>query len=259
MAIATWQDILRRKILYFALVILVLVLAGVYHTARVIGMAQEAGETGNIPAMAMSLVSHVASVFGVYGMIFALFFGSTALSSDTRERLVAGVLARPIHRWEYLLGKWCGVLLFTLSFVATGIALASGIAVAYDVSLPRTFWFGLAGSVVRVFLLSGVAIGFSVFMAPVLAGVASLFVTILPGMVAERLHHPDLLWRFVSYATLYLCPAEMPAELLDLDKSILVPDFRLYLKVMTENVAYVVVVFGLACAAFSHRDAPLKP
>jgi ABC-2 family transporter len=70
-----------------------------------------------------------AASFSFYGVLAAIVLGSTSLYRELEHRTVFPILSRPIRRWEYLLGKYAGIVLTVAVFVlvetATVLALLS--------------------------------------------------------------------------------------------------------------------------------------
>jgi ABC-type transport system involved in multi-copper enzyme maturation permease subunit len=78
----------------------------------------------------------------LYGIVVALVLGATALHRELELKTAFPILARPIARWEYLVGKFAGVWLTLLAFVAvdTGalllsVALIGGGSIAHVLGL----------------------------------------------------------------------------------------------------------------------------
>ena len=90
----------------------------------------------------LRVVSDLGSAtISLYGLIVAVVIGATSLFREIELKTVFPILARPIHRWEYLVGKFLGtwLTLAVFIFVNTGI-LQSAIAVLSG----RSVWAVLA-------------------------------------------------------------------------------------------------------------------
>src|SRR6516165_36607 len=60
----------------------------------------------------------VAAVsLSLFGVVVAIVLGSTSLHRELQLKTVFPILSRPIRRWEYVLGKYLGMLLTVLVFV----------------------------------------------------------------------------------------------------------------------------------------------
>jgi len=64
----------------------------------------------------------IAFMFGFVLVMTAAFFGSPAIATDLESGIAQAMLARPLPRASYLLGRWLG-----LAVVIVGYAIASGL------------------------------------------------------------------------------------------------------------------------------------
>jgi Cu-processing system permease protein len=60
--------------------------------------------------------------FSLYGVVIAVVLGSTSLYRELEHKTIFPILSRPIRRWEYLIGKYCGAVLTVLVFIAVEAA-----------------------------------------------------------------------------------------------------------------------------------------
>src|SRR5512138_1237065 len=67
------------------------------------------------------------SSISIFGMLIAIFIGIGLVYKELEKRTVYALLAKPVHRYEWILGKYLG-LLFTLlvnvAIMTVGLALA---------------------------------------------------------------------------------------------------------------------------------------
>ncbi len=116
-----------------------------------------------------------AAAISIYGLVAAVVIGATSLFREIELKTVFPILARPIRRWEYIVGKFLGTWLTLAVFILanTGIlesavALLSGrnvwlVVSAWGISfallaavmrwLPRCRTFALAPWALLVFVM----------------------------------------------------------------------------------------------------------
>jgi len=63
-----------------------------------------------------------AASLSLFGVLVAIVLGSTSLYREIELKTVFPILSRPIRRWEYLLGKYLGILLTVAVFIAVDAA-----------------------------------------------------------------------------------------------------------------------------------------
>jgi hypothetical protein len=141
-----------------------------------------------------------------------------------------------------------------------GVAIAAASVEYYQVDHTATLWLGCAESVVAVIYLSGVSLGLSTAMPPMVAGGLTWLIKLLPLMVSDWLKHPRWIVRALAHAVYYFAPANMPVDLVStsFNKELVHPDYGLYAQVLGENTLYAIVVFALGCAVFARREARLR-
>ena len=143
------------------------------------------------------IVSLGLSAISVIGLLMAVFIGVGLVSKEMDKRTLYALLAKPVRRWEFLLGKFGGLLL-TLS-VNTAAMAAGLFAALYFVkhSLER----GDAVTLVAIYfillklaLVVALALLFSCYTTPLLAilftaglYVSGLFVNEMKSLHGETL------------------------------------------------------------------------
>src|SRR5207237_2003946 len=63
----------------------------------------------------------------LFGLVIAIFIGIGLVSKVIEKRTLYTILSRPVRRWEFILGKFCGLvgtLVVNTFFMAVGIFAA---------------------------------------------------------------------------------------------------------------------------------------
>jgi len=90
-----------------------------------------------------------AASISIYGIVVAVVLGATSLYRELELKTIFPILARPIRRSEYLLGKYLGTVLTLAVFIAANsgvLLLALGAQAGRPVALP----LGIAASATLV-------------------------------------------------------------------------------------------------------------
>lgn len=80
-----------------------------------------------------------AASISIYGIVVAIVLGATSLYRELELKTIFPILARPIRRWEYLVGKYLGTVLTLAVFIAanSGVLLLSlGVEAGRPVAVP---------------------------------------------------------------------------------------------------------------------------
>lgn len=119
----TVGEALRRRVLW-VLVVLALLAVGLtaWGVSVLVGGAREDGVSElNIKFVVSQILIFIAFMFGFVLVMTAAFFGSPAIGADLESGVAQAMLARPLRRSSYLLGRWLGLVV-----VIVGYAVASG-------------------------------------------------------------------------------------------------------------------------------------
>jgi len=89
-----------------------------------------------------------AASISIYGVVVAVVLGATSLYRELELKTIFPILARPIRRWEYLVGKFLGTVLTLAVFIAANsgvLLLALGVAAGHAAALPIGIALGVTG------------------------------------------------------------------------------------------------------------------
>lgn len=255
-----FQEVLRRRVFYIVLLLALLITLMIGSQLFFLRMAQEAGEREIITTIGADIVQNSLQTWDSAAMFLALFLGAIAISSEISGKTIVHVMSRPVERWIYLLGRWFGVLIFLWLFLAIGIVGALLISLWLGVPITPTLLFAFLEMFVSATFYSGVALGLSVFLPSMLAGILSLLLSLLPLITESSIHDPRWLRRVPALLGYYLGPAKPPARLLteSFNKESLNTTYSVYLYVFVENILYVGAILILAALVFRRRELRVR-
>ena len=175
----TYRENIRDKILYnLVLFALVMILSSI-----ALGQLTLGHEDKVIVDLGLSATS-------IMGTLIAIFIGISLVYKELEKRTVYALLAKPVRRWEFVVGKFLG-LLFTLSInvVIMTIGLIATLAVHggaagtdYLRLLPAAFLILLS-----LALTTAIALVFSTFSTPALSAIFTFFLWVIGHFNADLL------------------------------------------------------------------------
>ncbi len=174
----------RRRVLW-VLVGLAAVAIGLtaWGVASLVDSARSEGVSDReIKLVVSQILIFIAFMFGFVLVMTAAFFGSPAIAADIETGVAQALLARPLPRASYLLGRWLGLALVLVVYaVAMGLLAigAVGIVSGYlppDPILPVAY---LAG---QALVLLSLTILFSTRLPPIAGGAIAVVAFGLAGM-----------------------------------------------------------------------------
>ncbi|MFM8718922.1 MAG: ABC transporter permease, partial [Chthoniobacterales bacterium] len=108
----TWTELVRLKVFYFIVIFALLVIGNSFFLAR-FSFEEDFQMLKDIALGAMS----------IFSALLAILASATLLPKDLEDRTIYTILAKPVSRFEYLLGKLAGVFLL----VALAVILMGGV------------------------------------------------------------------------------------------------------------------------------------
>ena len=175
-AALTLQEASRRRVLLAlgALTVVLLALSG-WGFSRLVADAGEATLTSGEARLTASIMLNLV-MFG-FSLIAALgtaFLAGPTLAGETESGIALAVLARPIRRSAFLLGKWLGLVTFGSCYVAV-----AGLAQCAVVWLTVDYWppdpaAALAHLAGQTVLLLTLALLLSTAVSPMASGVVTV-------------------------------------------------------------------------------------
>jgi ABC-type transport system involved in multi-copper enzyme maturation permease subunit len=243
----TLREALRDRVLYlflgFAIVLLV--------SSKLFGLLTVGDEGKVIKDFGLAGIQ-------LFTMLIAVMMSVLLISREVDNRTVYNILAKPVQRWQFLIGKYLGLLLT----VALNLALMTAILVAVTVLYLREFDPGLvfaaAMTLLEMALLTAFATLFAVLTRPMLGSVFTLAVFVI-GHVSEDLwqltrHVDSGLTRPLIAALYYLLPnLERFNFKTEVVHDLGISANEVFVAVIY-GVAYTILVLVLACARFRAKD-----
>lgn len=129
----------------------------------------------------------------VIGTLLAVFVGASLVHRETQRRTIYTLLARPLGRGEYLIGKYVGVVL-TLALNVSIMALFFGLLVHFHL---RSLTFDHLAAIyligVELAVLAAFSILFSVLSSPVLSAIFTLSLFFVGHLSADVVRFTEML------------------------------------------------------------------
>jgi ABC-type transport system involved in multi-copper enzyme maturation permease subunit len=185
----TFREAVRNKVMYslmlFAIILIVSALA-----------------LGELSVHEERRMIRDVGLFGIdaFSVLIAIFVGVNLLYKELSLKTVYTILPKPIARWEFVLGKWLGVMAtLVVQIVVMGAVLAltllmaggdtgggptdpgSDALQAVDATLPKALWLFL----MNVTIVTSVAMFFSSFTSPFLSGLFALGIFVVGRQVPD--------------------------------------------------------------------------
>jgi Cu-processing system permease protein len=164
-ALNTFREAVRNKILYSLLVFALLVILSS------LALAQLTTQKSEKIRLAKDLGLGGVSLFGV---LIAIFVGVNLLYKEIERKTLYNLLTKPVQRFHFVLGKYLGMVVTLLLQVAVMAVLL--VALIYFIGGPvdRAFLLSLLLLFVEIMVITAIAVLFSSFSTPFLSGMFTL-------------------------------------------------------------------------------------
>ncbi len=162
-ALNTFREAIRDRILYLLLFVAVTSLI----FSRLLALLTVGDRVKIITDVGLASLS-------LFGALMAILIGTGLVYKEIDKKTIYTLLAKPIHRWQFLLGKFFGlilvlfVMLFLMSLIFILILLLHSGKVEWGMFVALAFIF------LEMCLITAVALLFSCFSTPILSTIFSL-------------------------------------------------------------------------------------
>jgi ABC-type transport system involved in multi-copper enzyme maturation permease subunit len=177
-AVNTFREAVRDRVLYNL----------IFFALMMIGAAILVGQI-SIGVERLVIINLGLSAISIFGIIMAIFIGVGLVYKEMEKRTLYSLLAKPIRRWEFLVGKFGGLLLtllvntslMTLGLAAALFCVSRGFARS-DAAILVAVYFIL----LELALITALALFFSCFSSPLLSTLYTL------GIYVAGVFAPDI-------------------------------------------------------------------
>jgi Cu-processing system permease protein len=170
----TYREAVRDKLLYNLLLFAALMIASSILLAQV-----QIGKDDRIYRdVGLSAISF-------FGVLIAIFVGINLVHKELSTKTIYTMLAKPVRRWEFLLGKYFGLL----TLLAVEVAIMSACFLGVLVWTGAEFQMGLVWSIALIYcelaLVTAIAMFFSSFTTPYLSAMFTIALWIIGHLSAD--------------------------------------------------------------------------
>ena len=175
-AALTLREAFRRRVVLalVALTVLLLMLSGWGFSRLAAESGTDTLTSGQARLTASIVLNLVMFGFSLIAALGTAFLAGPTLSGETESGIALAVLARPIRRSAFLLGKWLGLVVF-----GSGFVVLAGLAQCVVVRLTVDYWppqpaVALAHLAAQMIVLLTLAVLLSTAISPMASGVIAV-------------------------------------------------------------------------------------
>jgi ABC-type Na+ efflux pump permease subunit len=219
-------------------------------------------------------ISAALDAWALLALAAAIFLGAASVGNELTRKTISTVLARPIRRWEFMVGHWLGVTLFSLCSLAIGLVLASSLAWYLGIEIDRgRAAIAIAQTTAGIMLFAGLGVGLGANTSVAFAAAVTVLMIFLapmatllakdprpwqhyPGVVLDYLTPPGYSsdYQGIAWADPPL-PANPRANLRGRQRPVV--DYPVARTRLYTNLGYASLYFLAGCLVFMRRDIRL--
>ena len=173
----TFREAVRDRVLYNLILFVLLLVASAPLFGQIsIGMER------------LILVNVGLSSISLFGVIIAIFIGIGLVSKEIEKKTLYTILSRPVRRWEFILGKYLG-LVMTLVVNTALMTVGFYIALMFTNGLHKSDALLLVAiyfTVLQFLIVTALTVLFSTFSSPIFSAIFA-FALFVIGTFAEDL------------------------------------------------------------------------
>lgn len=245
-ALNTFREGIRDRVLYLLVVFALIIIA----ISRLLSMLTVGDETKIIKDVGLSAIS-------LFGVLTAVFVGVNLVYKEIERRTVYTLLANPVRRWQFVVGKFVGLFaVLTMNLMLMSLLLFGVLALRGESAAALVPAIGLI--LLELALTTAFALFFSSVTNPILAAVWTFAAYVLGHLswslklLAERV--PEGIGRTACDLLYWILPnlerLNIKAEVVH---GLALPGGFIGAAV-AYGLGYTTIVLVLACLAFERRD-----
>lgn len=173
-ALNTFREAIRDKILYSILFFALLMIGATFFLGQL--------SIGDFSKVVKDL--GLASI-SIFGTVISIFVGIGLVYKEIERRTIYTILSKPIHRYQFLLGKFSGLALTLLVEVVIMTVAFTAIVLAVDGTITPMLYVAIGFIFQELLLITAFAVLFSSYSSPMLAGLFTSSIFVIGHLTAD--------------------------------------------------------------------------
>ncbi len=201
-AINTFREAVRDRVLYNL----------IFFALMMIGAAILVGQI-SLGIERIVIINLGLSAISIFGIIMAIFIGVGLVYKEMEKRTLYSILSKPIRRWEFLVGKFGGLLLTLVvntSLMTLGLAAALWFVGRKFERPDATILVAVYFILLELALITALALFFSCFTSPMLSALYTLGIYVAgvfaPGILGISQFTPNPVLAAIARFVYYVLP-----------------------------------------------------
>lgn len=255
-AFNTVRALFSMKILYLlGILILFVILINANTFSNLISQMSSLDEAELLSRQA-GLISNIIQPWTTFTTLFGIIFAAGSVYWEKKHKTVVGVMAKPVTRAQFLLGKIYGVGLLIGAFLLAGFLLISLLMLYWGIPFSALFASGIVYHLAQLLVYITIAYVLSLYITPVLGGGIAFLFWSFGALFSMLMETEYMASRWLGYLLYYLNPANISDDLIQqgILNNVIEPEFGLYWSAIGENIFYAAILLYLGILLYRKKD-----
>lgn len=156
----TFRESIRDKVLYVLLFFAAVTIFG----SKALGWISIGQDIKIVKDIALGATS-------IFGILIAIFVGTSLIYKEIDKRTLYTILSQPMHRYEFIVGKYLGLIALLALVTAIMAAVSSGYILLLGGTLEATFFLAILLIYWKLLLITAFAVLMSAMTSPILGAI----------------------------------------------------------------------------------------
>ena len=206
-ALNTFGSFLRDKLIILICIVFACVVLLMMTPMLGAKAMRTASNAQQMQTMVLGLVAAIMFMVSGFGSFLAAWASADSVAAEMKSGTILAVMARPVRRWEFLLGKFLGVMLMMAIYVLLMFGLSYLLAWMGGQRIQSTPWVLLVYPMVRYAIYAAISMLLVTVLNPVVTFGGVLILAVLAAMLAPASHAFGMIARFVRTPLYFLLPS----------------------------------------------------
>jgi ABC-type transport system involved in multi-copper enzyme maturation permease subunit len=254
-ALNTFGSFLRNKVILlfcslFACIVALMTSPLLYYKSMT-----DASNAQQMQGVILNTVATVISMVSGFGSLLAAWAAADSVAGEMKSGTVLAVMARPLRRWEFMAGKYLGVLMLMAVYVTIMLGVTFLLASVGGQSFHTPIWVLLVYPMVRYAIWAAIAMFLvTLFHHVFVIGIVTVLATLVQVFASARSAVPHWI-RMPVHLVLPLTGLLSEERFLSITRASLKPyPWTNHLTALIYGLDYALVWFLLSVLVFRYRS-----
>ena len=243
----TFREAVRDKVLYVLLFFAVVVILG----SRALGWISVGQDMKIVKDFSLASMS-------VFGALISIFVGTSLLYKEIDKKTLYTIIAQPMHRYEFVLGKYLGLVGLLILALGAMTALSTAYVLVLGGKLNLVFFQAALLNFWKLLLVTALAVLLSALTSPILGAIIVFCIFVFGHATGVFLNLPpqfDGTFTKHFFEVIYYIVPNLDNFNLHSEAANDIPVSLAYtVWALAYGAAYSVALLILACMAFEGKD-----